>query len=203
MPDELVRPNRLRGSVARPNALVGGVARPVAARGRLGDLGAPAMQPPAEAELAFRPNSGAVSALLERLPRITTVEAQRLTSFWKGISKEERDRAHHEAQVAAVSSGRRHAARLAQEEALHWLDATPAAAAPLGPHAETSGRVRDWAQTRREAFPAVLDALAGLVLSDVLDAPARDALVGPWLSAIGGDKATEDRASGDPSGPGS
>jgi hypothetical protein len=143
------------------------------------------MQRPAAAELAFGPNSQAVSDLLVRLPRITAVEAQRLTSFWKGISKEERDRAHHEAQV------------------LHWLDATPAAAAPLGPHAETSGRVRDWAQTRRGAFPAVLDALAGLVLSDVLDAPARDALVGPWLSAIGGDKATEDRASGDPSGPGS
>jgi len=161
------------------------------------------MRPPAAAQKAFGPNSQAVSALLGRLPRVTAVEAQRLTSFWKGIPMEERDRAHHEAQEAAVSSGRRRVARFAQEEALRWLDATPAAAAPLGPHGETSARVRDWAQMRREAFPAVLDAVAGLVLSDVLDAPARDALVGPWLSAIAGDKATEDRASEDPSGHGS
>jgi hypothetical protein len=166
-----VEPNTLRGGVARPN-----VAATSAARARAWLAG--------RDRLPFGPNSDRVLALLRRVSVMAPLDAERLAGYWGAVPAGERTAAHAAAQQAAEASDRRAAARAAQGEAMRWLnDESYAADIVVGETA--SGRRRDWAQVRREAFPAVLDAVAAVVLADVLDARSLEVLFGPWSAADG------------------
>ena len=172
MPHGPIQPNTLRGGVSRPNLVERSLERAagLAGSGR---------------RLPFGPNSDAVAALLGRVAALGPVQAQRLVSFWSAVPEGERAQAHAAAQQAAEKGGRRSAARAAQIEAMRWLDDQLTSSDLWGAEG-ASGQARDWAQIRREAFPAVLDAVAATVLADLLERPALDALLGPWLTAVSG-----------------
>lgn len=169
MGDE-VRPNQLRGGTGRPNAL--------AATGRGGGSGGYGESRP------VGPNSDAVVALFRRLAGVGPVAAARLASAWRGVPRSGRDRAHSAAQAAAVAGGRRDAARTAQEQALAWLDQPLRLIDALSGQGVSMGATRDEAQLQREAMPAVLDAVAAVVLGDLLTPADVAALYGPWAEAI-------------------
>jgi hypothetical protein len=177
-----VEPNTLRGGVARPNTILSGTTG-MPGRRRAG----PGQEAPrlAEAAAPFGPNSEAVLELLRELSTMGTIQAERLAHAWRVADAAARERAHAAAQTAAESSGRREAARAAQQEAARWINET---AGPghswMAAEASATVQYRDAIQSRRDAFPAVVDAVAAVVLAGVLDHRAEAVLLGPWSEAV-------------------
>ncbi len=171
MPRRPIQPNSLQGGVARPNVVARSLDRAahLVARGQ---------------GLPFGRNSDAVLELLGRVGALGPEQAERLISFWSAIPAAERADAHAAAQATAQRSGRRSAARAAQTEAMRWLNEESGSSDLWGSEG-ASGHTRDWAGIRREAFPAVLDAVAATVLADLLEPAALEVLLGPWDAAIG------------------
>jgi len=171
VPRRPIQPNTLQGGIARPNFVARSLDRAahLAARGQ---------------GLPFGRNSDAVLELLGRVGALGPEQAERLISFWSAIPSAERADAHAAAQATAQRSGRRSAARAAQTEALRWLNEESGSSDLWGSEG-ASGHTRDWAEIRREAFPAVLDAVAATVLADLLEPTALEALLGPWDAAVG------------------
>ena len=178
-----VEPNTLRGGVARPNTILPGTTD-VPGRRRAG-FGPDAART-ADAAAPFGPNTGAVLELLRRLSAMGTIQAERLAHAWRVADEAAREAAHAAAQAAAESSGRRGAARAAQQEAARWINET-AGPGHSWTTAEGSATVqyRDAMQSRRDAFPAVIDAVAAVVLAGVLDRQAEAVLLGPWSETVG------------------
>jgi hypothetical protein len=171
VPRRPIQPNTLQGGTARPNIVARSLDRAahLAARGQ---------------GLPFGRNSDAVLDLLGRVGSLGPEQAERLISFWSAIPAAERADAHSAAQATAQRSGRRSAARAAQTEALRWLNEESGSSDLWGSDG-ASGHTRDWAEIRREAFPAVLDAVAATVLADLLEPGALEALLGPWDATVG------------------
>ena len=182
MDHDPVEPNTLRGGVARPNMIVPGIAG--TPRRRRSEPGRNASRTP-DTAAPFGPNSEAVLELLRQLSTLGTIQAERLAHAWRTADGSARESAHAAAQATAVSSGRRGAARAAQQEAARWINET-AGPGHAWMTAETSPTVqyRDAIQARRDAFPAVIDAVAAVVLAGVLDPGAAAVLLGPWSEAV-------------------
>ena len=170
VPRRPIQPNTLQDGVARPNFVARSLDRAahVVARGQ---------------GLPFGRNSDAVLEILGRIGSLGPEQAERLISFWSAIPAAERADAHAAAQATAQRSGRRSAARAAQAEALRWLNEESGSSDLWGSEG-ASGHTRDWAEIRRAAFPAVLDAVAATVLADLLEPAAIETLLGPWEAAI-------------------
>lgn len=183
MDHDPVEPNTLRGGVARPNTILPRAAD-VPERRRAGS--GPDAARTVDTAAPFGPNTGAVLELLRRLSAMGTIQAERLAHAWRVADGSARERAHAAAQAAAESSGRREAARAAQREAARWINET-AGPGHSWTAAEGSATVqyRDAMQSRRDAFPAVIDAVAAVVLAGVLDQRAEAVLLGPWSEAVG------------------
>lgn len=166
------------GRIRRPSfAAFGDEDRGRPGRGRRGDGGHGESGP-------FGPNSDHLLALFRRLARVGPVEAARLVSAWRGVAHSARDRAHDAAQAAAAAGRRRDAARAGQEQTLAWLDQPLRPLDALSSQGVSMGASRDEAQLQREAMPAVLDAVAAVVLGDLLTRADVAALYGPWAEAI-------------------
>ena len=178
-----VEPNTLRGGVARPNTILSGTTD---VPGRRGAGSGPDVPRAADAAAPFGPNTGAVLELLRQLSTMGTIQAERLAHTWRVADGAARERAHAAAQAAAESSGRRAAARAAQQEAARWINET---AGPghswMAAEASATVQYRDAMQSRRDAFPAVIDAVAAVVLAGVLDRQAEAVLLEPWSEAVG------------------
>ncbi len=182
MDHDPVEPNTLRGGVARPNTILPGT-RDVPGR-RRPEPGRDAPRP-AATTAPFGPNTEAVLELLRELSTMGPIQAERLAHAWRVADGSARASAHAAAQAAAESSGRREAARAAQREAARWINET---AGPghswMATEASATVQFRDAMQSRRDAFPAVVDAVAAVVLAGVLDPRAGAVLLGPWSEAV-------------------
>jgi len=128
----------------------------------------------------FGPNSDAVADFLNRLWLLTPEQVARLVGGWqnadRAVLKEAHERLHD---LVEEDPDWRDQVRRAQDKLAPWLNA--------GRVAETSGFLGQTGQgeSRKMAGPALADAVAALVLGDLLEAAAAEALYGPWFNLIG------------------
>jgi hypothetical protein len=133
-----------------------------------------------EEDAVFGPNSDAVADFLNRLWLLTPEQVGRLVGSWQNAPREELRRAHDSLNALADEDPEwREQVRQAQEKLTPWLNA--------GRLEETAGFLGQAGQgeSRKMAGPALADALAALVLGDLLDAGEAEVLYGPWFNLIG------------------
>ncbi len=133
-----------------------------------------------EPEGEFGPNSDAVTDFLNRLWLLAPEQVGRLVSGWENASREELKTAHERLRSLAEEDPEwRDQVRGAQEKLAPWLNS--------GRIQETSGFLGQSGQgeSRKMAGPALADAVAALVLGDLLERRDAEALYGPWFNLIG------------------
>ena len=133
-----------------------------------------------EDDQEFGPNSDAVADFLNRLWLLTPEQVGRLVSAWQNVPRDELKRAHAAlAALAEQDAEYRDEVRRAQEKLAPWLNATRIS--------ETAGFLGQAGQgeSRKMAGPALADAVAALVLGDLLEIEDAEILYRPWFNLIG------------------
>jgi hypothetical protein len=133
-----------------------------------------------EAEAAFGPNSDAVTDFLNRLWMLAPEQVGRLVGGWENTSREDLRRAHQSVQDLVDEDPEwREQVRHAQDRLSPWLNA--------GRIQETAGFLGQAGQgeSRKMAGPALADAVAALVLGDLLEPEDAEVLYGAWFNLIG------------------
>jgi hypothetical protein len=128
----------------------------------------------------FGPNSDAVGDFLNRLWLLTPEQVGRLVGGWQNASRDDLKKAHAAlAELADEDPEYRDQVRSAQEKLAPWLNATRVS--------ETAGFLGQAGQgeSRKMAGPALADAIAAIVLGDLLEPADAEALYGPWFNLIG------------------
>jgi hypothetical protein len=142
----------------------------------------------------YGPNTDAVTDFLNRLWLLSPEQVGRLVSSWQGTDRDSLAAAHEALRSlvdgsAASEDGDagdesaeidlRDQVKHAQDQLIPWLN---------------GGRIEDTAgflgqsgrgEPRRMAGPALADAIAALVIGDLLERPDAEALYGPWFNLIG------------------
>jgi hypothetical protein len=135
-----------------------------------------------EEEKEFGPNEELVLQLLTRLAELTSAEISQLVAAWREQPKEGLRVAHRNLQDLVDEDPKwKEQLRLAQDEVFAWM---------AGRGGETRrdysfGAPRDAVDLRRPAGPAVADAVAALVMADILEPEDAETLYAPWAEAIG------------------
>lgn len=132
------------------------------------------------AEGEFGPNTDAVADFMTRLWLLTPEQVGRLVSGWQNASRDDLRTAHENLRALAEEDPEwRKQVRGAQEKLGPWLNS--------GRIQETSGFLGQSGQgeSRKMAGPALADAVAALVLGDLLERGDAEALYGPWFNLIG------------------
>jgi hypothetical protein len=136
----------------------------------------------AEDEAEFGPNEGLVLALLTRLASLTSTEISELVEAWRDQPKEDLRIAHRNLQDLVDEDPKwREQLRLAQDEVFAWM---------AGRGGETRrdysfGAPKDAVELRRPAGPVAADAVAALVMADILEPEDAETLYAPWAEVIG------------------
>ncbi|MGD0122395.1 MAG: hypothetical protein ABSC46_07535 [Candidatus Limnocylindrales bacterium] len=128
----------------------------------------------------FGPNADSVTDFLNRLWLLTPEQVGRLVGGWQNVDRDDLRAAHEGLRAVADEDPEwRDQVRHAQDKLAPWLNA--------GRIQETSGFLGQTGQgeSRKMAGPALADAVAALVLGDVLDRKDAETLYGPWLNLIG------------------
>ena len=134
----------------------------------------------AEPEGEFGPNTVLVTELLTKLGTLDSEPVVELIEVWREQPKEDLRLAHHALQdLADESSKWREQMRLAQEEVFAWMEGGATRFNKI------RGSAAEWARTREIAGPAVADAVAALVMADMLEAEDAAVLFDPWSKVIG------------------
>jgi hypothetical protein len=134
----------------------------------------------AEDEAAFGPNSDAVTDFLNRLWMLAPEQVGRLVGGWQNTPREDLRRAHQSLQDLVDEDPEwREQVRHAQERLSPWLNG--------GRIQETAGFLGQAGQgeSRKMAGPALADAVAALVLGDLLEPEDAEILYGAWFNLIG------------------
>jgi len=152
-----------------------------AAKEAAGAAGAAGAEPDESAEEVgeFGPSTPIVVEFLARLTALQTAEIGELLTVWREQPKEELRAAHRNLQALADEDAAwREQLRLAQEEVFAWMDgrATKYHEVPVG---------MDTSRVRESAGPAVADAVAALVMADMLEPEDAEALYAPWAEVVG------------------
>ncbi len=133
-----------------------------------------------EEDASFGPNSDAVTDFLNRLWMLAPEQVGRLVGGWQDTAREELRRAHQSLQNLVDEDPEwREQVRRAQEKLSPWLNA--------GRIQETAGFLGQAGQgeSRKMAGPALADAVAALVLGDLLEPEDAEILYGAWFNLIG------------------
>jgi hypothetical protein len=127
----------------------------------------------------FGPNTALVVDLLAKLTSLITSDIAELVTVWRDQPKEPLRTAHRNLQALADEDAAwREQLRLAQEEVFAWMDGR-ATKYHDKPFASDNARVRE------TAGPAVADAVAALVMADMLEPEDAEALYAAWFDAVG------------------
>ena len=133
-----------------------------------------------EDEATFGPNSDAVTDFLNRLWLLTPEQVGRLVGGWQNVPREDLHQAHQSLQELVDEDPEwREQIRHAQEKLGPWLNASRIQ--------ETAGFLGQAGQgeSRKMAGPALADAVAALVLGDLLVPEDAEVLYGAWFNLIG------------------
>ncbi len=128
----------------------------------------------------FGPNTPLVVEFLEKLANLDATEIPEVIAVWREQPKEELNTAHRNLQALADEDDKwREQLRLAQEEIFAWMDYQPTK------YHDHSLATRDKARSREVAGPAVADAVAALVMADILEREDAETLYAPWADVVG------------------
>ena len=133
-----------------------------------------------EAQDEFGPNADTVTDFLNRLWLLSPEQVGRLVGGWQNVDRDDLKAAHEGLRaVADEDTEWRDQVRHAQEKLAPWLNA--------GRMEETAGFLGQTGQgeSRKMAGPALADAVAALVLGDLLDRRHAEILYGPWFNLVG------------------
>jgi hypothetical protein len=136
--------------------------------------------PEEEEEGEFGPNSDAITDFLNRLWLLAPEQVGRIVSGWQNADRDALAAAHESLRSLVDEDAEwREQVRRAQEKLAPWLNA--------GRVEETAGFLGQAGQgeSRKMAGPALADAVAALVLGDLLDRADAEALYGAWFNLIG------------------
>jgi hypothetical protein len=128
----------------------------------------------------FGPNSNEVVDFMNRLWLLAPEQIGRLVTGWQDAPRDELKIAHEAVQeVADENPECREQVRAAQEKLAPWLNS--------GRVAETAGILGQTGQgdMRKMAGPALADAMAALVLGDLLEPADAETLYAPWYNIMG------------------
>ena len=128
----------------------------------------------------FGPNSNDVVDFMNRLWLLAPEQIGRLVTGWQDAPRDELKIAHEAIQeIADENPDCREQVRAAQEKLVPWLNS--------GRVAETAGILGQTGQgdTRKMAGPALADAIAALVLGDLLEPADAETLYAPWYNIMG------------------
>ena len=157
------------------------MAKAIKANAKSGAKAGKAAEPAEDGEEVgeFGPNTQLVTEFLKRLSALETAEIGELVTVWREQPKEPLRQAHRNLQALADEDAAwREQLRLAQEEIFAWIEgrATRHHDKPIG---------NDSSRTREVAGPAVADAVAALVMADMLEPEDAEALYAPWAEVVG------------------
>jgi hypothetical protein len=127
----------------------------------------------------FGPNTELIIDFVSRLASLDSTKTAELLAAWREQPKEELKAAHLALQSLADEDAKwREQLRLAQEEIFAWMDHQTT---KLTEHysGTTDARLREL------AGPAVADALAALVMADMLEPEDAETLYAPWSDTVG------------------
>jgi hypothetical protein len=130
----------------------------------------------------FGPNEELVLALLGKLNGLDANQVAELVAVWREQPKGELRIAHRNLQDLVDEDPRwREQLRLAQEEVFAWM---------AGRGGDTRldysfGAPKNAVEIRRPAGPAVADAVAALVMADILEPEDAEVLYAPWAEVVG------------------
>jgi hypothetical protein len=128
----------------------------------------------------FGPNTPLVVEFLTKLGSLKTPDVAEVVAAWREQPKEDLRVAHKNLQhLADEDHAWRDQLRLAQEEVFGWM---AAADSRFYAHAVVS---KDDLRAREVAGPAMADAVAAIVMADILEPADAAALYAPWADAIG------------------
>jgi hypothetical protein len=137
-----------------------------------------------ESDAEFGPNSDLVADFLNRLWLLSPEQVGRLVSAWQGSDPDDLAAAHDglNALVDEEVAGQdelRAQVRRAQDQLIPWLNG--------GRIEDTAGFLGQTGQgeSRKMAGPTLADAMAALVLGDLLKRVAAETLYGPWFNLVG------------------
>lgn len=133
-----------------------------------------------ETEGEFGPNTDSVADFLNRLWLLSPEQVARLVSGWQEAPQEELERAHEALHdLVEEEPELRDQVRGAQEKIAPWLNG--------GRLQETASFMGQTGQgaTRQMAGPSLADAVAALVVGDLLAPEEAEALYAPWFNLVG------------------
>lgn len=134
----------------------------------------------AEDKGEFGPNSELVVDFLERLKALDSAGANKLRAVWREQPKSDLKAAHRALQALADEDENwREQMRLAQEGVFGWM----AGSKPTTGY--VSSTWDDDVRVREHAGPAVADAIAALVMADILEPEDAQTLYAPWAEVVG------------------
>ena len=134
----------------------------------------------ADEKLEFGPNSIAVTDFLNRLWLITPDQISRLVTTWRDADRDELHEAHANLQaLVETDEAYREQVRKAQAKLGPWLNTTR--------FEDSTGLIGQSGQgeSRKMAGPALADAVAALVLGDLLEPEDAERLYWPWFNLVG------------------
>jgi hypothetical protein len=149
-----------------------------------------------EEERKFGPNSDSLADFLNRLWLLTPEQIGRLVSGWQNTERDDLKTAHDALRALVDEDPEWHdQVRRAQEELSPWLNA--------GRFQDSSGFLGQTGQneSRKMAGPTLADAVAALVLGDMLEPEDAETLYGPWFNLIGGPELPVAAEDGEPDVP--
>ena len=130
--------------------------------------------------LEFGPNSLTVTDFLNRLWLITPEQISRLVTTWRDADRDQLHEAHADLQaLVETDEVYREQVRKAQAKLGPWLNTTR--------FEDSTGLIGQSGQgeSRKMAGPALADAVAALVLGDLLEPGDAERLYWPWFNLIG------------------
>jgi hypothetical protein len=134
----------------------------------------------AENDGPFGPNTELVIQFLDKLAGLDGVQIVELVSGWRGQPKDELRVAHRALQSLADEDHTwREQLRLAQEEVFAWMESRTTT------YLEHFATTKEDARARESAGPVIADAVAALVMADVLEDEDAEILYAPWAELIG------------------
>ena len=134
----------------------------------------------AENEGPFGPNTELVIQFLDKLTSLDGAQIVELVSGWRDQPKDELRVAHRALQALADEDHAwREQLRLAQEEVFAWMESRTTT------YLEHFATTKEDARARESAGPVVADAVAALVMADVLEDEDAEILYAPWAELIG------------------
>jgi hypothetical protein len=127
----------------------------------------------------FGPNTELVITFLNKLGVLDLAQTSALVDTWREQPKEELKVAHRAMQALADEDETwREQLRLAQDEVFAWMENRTTK------YFEYGITTKDETRARELAGPAVADAIAALVLADMLETEEAEVLYAPWAEVV-------------------